>query len=104
MQAEFVALLDSYLADELLTPLDRAQLTIHRRWVVSTDSNVPELQCIFAALPGLAGVPLPDGRMTMWNPIAHLVCNAAGFFVCGSAEWSLPPQRPTSRGSVVRRL
>ncbi|KAF7977585.1 hypothetical protein HWV62_3176 [Athelia sp. TMB] len=78
--AEFVSLLDSYLRDESLTPLERAQFTIQQRWLESVESNVPELQVLFGNMPGLAGFPLPDGRMTMWNPIAHL--------------------HPTSRGSV----
>ncbi|KZP20582.1 GMC oxidoreductase, partial [Athelia psychrophila] len=79
--AEFVALLNSYLADESLTPLERAQFTIQRRWLSSADSsNVAELLCVFSCMPGLAGLPLADGRVTLWNPVAHL--------------------HPTSRGSV----
>ncbi|KZP25967.1 GMC oxidoreductase [Athelia psychrophila] len=79
--AEFVALLNSYLADESLTPLERAQFTIQRRWLSSADSsNVAELLCEFSCMPGLAGLPLADGRVTLWNPVAHL--------------------HPTSRGSV----
>jgi hypothetical protein len=68
-------LLDSYLASQTLTPLERVQFEIQRQWLTSPDSTVAEVEVMFANLPGAAGLPLPDGQMTAWLPGAHLVCS-----------------------------
>jgi hypothetical protein len=70
--AAFLAFLDSYLASETLTPLERAQFEIQRQWMASSDT-VADVEVVFANLPGAAGLPLPDGQMTIWLPGAHLV-------------------------------
>jgi hypothetical protein len=56
-----------------LTPLERAQFEIQRQWLLSSDSTVPDAEIKFANMPGAAGLPLPDGQMTFWLPVGHLV-------------------------------
>jgi choline dehydrogenase-like flavoprotein len=68
--ADLLALLDSYMTSEL-TPLERAQFEIQRKWLAS-DSSVTDVEVMFANLPGAAGLPLPDGQMSLWLPGAHL--------------------------------
>ncbi|KIM77083.1 GMC oxidoreductase [Piloderma croceum F 1598] len=70
--AALLNLLDSYLASQTLTPLERVQFQIQRQWLASPDSTVAEVEVMFANLPGAAGLPLPDGQMTAWLPGAHL--------------------------------
>jgi hypothetical protein len=71
--AALLALLDSYLASETLTPLERVQFEIQRQWITSPDSTVTDIEVVFANLPGSAGMPLPDGQMMAWLPGTHLV-------------------------------
>jgi hypothetical protein len=72
-QAELLALLDSYLASGSLTPLERVQFETQRIWLSSPNTTAVDVQIMFGNLPGAAGLPLPDGQMTMWMPSAHLV-------------------------------
>jgi hypothetical protein len=68
-----LALLDSYLSSDTLTPLERVQFEIQRQWLASPESTVAEVEVIFANIPGAAGLPLPDGQMAAWFPGVHLV-------------------------------
>lgn len=70
--SDLLALFDSYMESEL-TPLERAQFEIQRQWLLSPDSTVPDAEIKFANMPGAAGLPLPDGQMTLWLPVGHLV-------------------------------
>jgi hypothetical protein len=73
VQAELLALLDSYLASGSLTPLERVQFETQRTWLLSPNTTAVDVQLVFGNLPGVAGLPLPDGQMTMWMPGSHLV-------------------------------
>jgi hypothetical protein len=68
--AELVKLLDSYLASEDLSPMERAQFKLQREWLVNS-TTVPDVEVIYANLPGAVGLPLPDGTMTLWFPVVH---------------------------------
>jgi hypothetical protein len=68
-----LALLDSYLSSDTLTPLECIQFEIQHQWLVSPESTVTEVEVIFANIPGVAGLPLPDGQMVAWFPGVHLV-------------------------------
>ena len=58
-----------------LTPLQRAQYNIQRTWLTATSGNdaaVDEAQFIFANFPGTPGLPLGDGSIGAWMPVAHI--------------------------------
>jgi hypothetical protein len=70
--AELVKLLDSYLASEDLSPMERTQFKLQREWLTN-DRAVPDAVVMYANLPGAVGLPLPDGTMTLWLPTVHLI-------------------------------
>lgn len=58
-----------------LTPLQRAQYNIQRTWLTATSGNdaaVNDAQFIFANFPGTPGLPLEDGSIGAWMPVAHV--------------------------------
>ena len=74
--AELVRLLDSYLASEDLSPMERTQFKLQREWL--TDGKaVPDAEVMYANLPGAVGLPLPDGTMTLWLPVVHLFSSSS---------------------------
>lgn len=70
-----IATLDD-LGSNDLTSMTRAQYKLQRHWIQNPQENVPDSTIMFACLPGLAGIPHPDGGMSLWFPIVHMVCQA----------------------------
>ena len=70
--AELVKLLNSYLASEDLSPMERTQFKLQREWLTN-EKAVPDAWVMYANLPGEVGLPLPDGTMTLWLPAVHLI-------------------------------
>ncbi|GJJ12733.1 hypothetical protein Clacol_006977 [Clathrus columnatus] len=67
---ELAALLDKQ-ANESQKSMERAQLKLQKHWLNNPSENVPEACLMFACLPGMAGIPTPEGGMTTWFPISH---------------------------------
>lgn len=70
------ALVDSILetiANGGVTPLEMAQFAVQLAWLTQKNPKVPEVQVIFASLPGTPGLPLPDGSLGVWMPSSHVV-------------------------------
>ncbi|KAJ8502004.1 hypothetical protein ONZ45_g11940 [Pleurotus djamor] len=89
--AELVTLLDGYINSDQTTPLERAQFTIEKRWLDERDRSISEAEVMFANLPGAAGVPLPDGSMSLWLPICHLHPKSRGHVHLSSSDPTAKP-------------
>ena len=61
------------LAQGGVTALEASQFAIQLSWLTQKNPSVPEVQVIFAALPGTPGLPLPDGSLGVWMPSSHVV-------------------------------
>src|ERR1700685_1560718 len=77
--AALLTLLDSYIASETSTPREPVQSDIQRQWLASPNGTVADIEVAFVNLPGVAGLPLPDGQMMLWLFGAHLVCFSSVF-------------------------
>ena len=58
-----------------LTPLQLSQYEIQRNWLTATSGGsaaVNEAEFIFANFPGTPGLPLGDGSVGAWMPVAHV--------------------------------
>lgn len=56
-----------------VTPLAKAQYKLLKEWLENPQENTAEALLMFASVPGSAGMPLPDGGLGMWLPMAHFV-------------------------------
>ncbi|GJJ13609.1 hypothetical protein Clacol_007865 [Clathrus columnatus] len=57
---ELASLLDKQ-ANESQTPMEHVQLKLQKHWLKNPNENVAEACLMFACLPGMAGIPTPDG-------------------------------------------
>lgn len=82
---ELADILDQ-LANESQLPLERAQFKLQKHWLENPNENVAEACVMFACFPGMAGIPSPDGSMTTWIPVSHMVCKRLSSirFNCGA--------------------
>ncbi|GJJ13595.1 hypothetical protein Clacol_007851 [Clathrus columnatus] len=87
---ELAALLDKQ-ANESQTPMERVQLKLQKHWLKNPDENVAEACLMFACLPGMAGIPTPDGGMTTWLPVSHLRPASRGSVHIGSSDPLVAP-------------
>lgn len=63
---------DNLLAGNV-TALEAAQFEIQLGWLQQAKPSVPEVEIIFANIPGTPGLPLGDGQLGMWMPSSHVV-------------------------------
>lgn len=67
-----ISVFDGLVTDSL-APMTRAQYELQRHWLINPQENVAEALLMFACFPGMAGIPSPDGGLSFWLPLAHLV-------------------------------
>ncbi len=71
--ARLIELLNEYLSSDDISLMERAQFNLQKKWLEDPYCTAAEAEVMFANLPGAAGLPLPDGSMSLWLPTAHLV-------------------------------
>lgn len=89
---QLIELLNEYLSSDDVSLLERAQFNLQKKWLEDPHCTVAEAEVMFANLPGAAGLPLPDGSMSLWLPTAHLHPTSRGYVHIASSDPLAKPE------------
>ncbi|KDQ23219.1 hypothetical protein PLEOSDRAFT_162754 [Pleurotus ostreatus PC15] len=90
--ARLIELLNEYLSSDDISLMERAQFNLQKKWLEDPYCTAAEAEVMFANLPGAAGLPLPDGSMSLWLPTAHLHPASRGYVHITSSDPLAKPE------------